>query len=435
MQAAQPLIRVGLPPLPVARIVALEDTLVSDLDGLQIGQLRQSEAIRVLPGQGASFSSVNVSPHPPGEGLLAGIAPFARILYIKEGGSRELYRGGGGVLLEMGKWRIELGGVRLHGPVAIKGLPVGRGFPWEFSEDARFAGETEVIPWKEGLVRPVNIVPVEDYIASVVASEIGPDAPIEAQKAQAVAARSTLFATYGSHHLLGPFGICSEDHCQVYRGSGVETPESRNAALETSGLILLYGREPADARFAKCCGGITEEFRGAWEDKEVPYLVSRPDGDYSLSIETEEDVVRFIQSPPPAFCSGSKNFRWETVRSAAELSEIVRQKTGRDIGPVLEITPLARGKSGRITRLRLIGERGELEVWPELEIRRVLSDTYLNSSCFYVIKDGDRFIIKGAGWGHGVGMCQEGAIGMARNGSGFLDILKFYYPGSELPQS
>ena len=435
MSAAQPEIRVGLPSLPEARIVALEDILVSDLDGLQIGQLRQSDAIRVFPGQEAGFSTVEVSSDPPGQELVAGIEPFARRIYIREGGSRELCARGGGVVLEMGRWRLELGGVRLHGPVAIKGLPVGRGFPWEFKEDARFLGEMEVIPWKEGFVRPVNIVSVEDYIASVVASEIGPDAPPEAQRAQAVAARSTLFATYGSHHLLGPFGICSEDHCQVYRGAGAETPDSRRAAVETSGLILLHGGDVVDARFSKCCGGITEEFRGAWEDREVPYLVSRPDGDYSVSLETEADVARFIEDPPPAFCSGSKNFRWETRYGASELSEIIRANTGQDLGPILEITPLARGRSGRITRLRVAGERGEIVLWPELEIRRVLSETYLNSSCFYILREGEGFVIRGAGWGHGVGMCQEGAIGMASKGAGFRDILEFYYPGTRLESS
>ena len=471
MLAAQPMIRVGLPFLPKVRLVALDDLWVSDLDGLQIGQLAQGDSCRVLPGQDARFIQVGPSPDPPGRELVAGIEPFTRRIYLRDGpgykepglpthepglpthdrvaggpctpvmkrslgsGLHHLYLGGGVVILEMGKWRLELGGLRFHGPVAIKGLPVGRGFPWEFEEDARFAGEVEIIPWKDGTVRPVNIVSLEDYIASVVASEIGPGAPPEAQKAQAVAARSTLFSTYGSHHLLGPFGICSEDHCQVYRGTGVETPDSRKAALETQGLVLLYNGDVVDARFSKCCGGITEEFSGAWEDRDVPYLLSRPDGDYDLSLENEEKVRDFIEYPPPAFCSESKNFRWEVRYDAAALSGIIRANSGQDLGPIFEIIPLARGKSGRITSLRITGKRGELVLSPELEIRRVLSDTYLNSSCFYVLKEGDDFIIRGAGWGHGVGMCQEGAIGMATKGVGFMEILSFYYRGSELRES
>ncbi len=421
-----------MPYLPKVRVVALEGLLVSDLDGLQIGRLLPGEDCRVYPGEDAGFSPVELSDEPPGQEILAGIEPFARGLYIREPGNRELYRGGGVVVLEMRKWRLELGGVRFAGPVAIKGLSVGRGFPWEFAEDARFLGETEIIPWKERTVRPVNIVSVEDYIASVIASEIGQDAPSEAQKAQAVAARSTLFATYGSHHILGPFGICSEDHCQVYRGAGFETPDSRAAAEETSGLVLLYGGDVVDARFSKCCGGITEEFRGAWDDRDVPYLVSRPDGEYYLSLENEEGVRDFIDKPPPAFCSGSKNFRWEARYTGDDLSRIIRAKSGQDIGHVVDIVPIARGKSGRITRLRIVGERGELAVSPELEIRRILSETYLNSSCFYVLKQGDGFVIRGAGWGHGVGMCQEGAAEMAEKGAGFQDILSFYYPGTRL---
>ena len=446
MPAAQPVIRVGLPLLTRARLVALADILVSDLDGLQVGQLRQGDACRVFPGPEARFIPVQPSHDPPGQELVAGIAPFARRIYLREGpgykepglpalsGQRHLYLGGGGVVLEMGKWRLELGGIRLHGPVTITGLPVGRGFPWEFAEDASFTGEMEIIPWKGGTVRPVNIVGLEDYIASVVASEIGPDAPPEAQKAQAVAARSTLFATYGSHHLLGPFGICSEDHCQVYRGTGVETPDSRRAAEETGGLVLLYKEDVVDARFSKCCGGITEEFRGAWEDREVPYLVSRPDGDYYICPRSEAEVADFIDNPPPAFCSGSRNFRWEARYDAPELSRIIRANSGQDLGHLVEMIPVARGKSGRIARLRIVGERGELVLSPELEIRRVLSETYLNSSCFYVLKEGDSFVIRGAGWGHGVGMCQEGAIGMATKGAGLGGILSFYYPGSKLKE-
>ncbi len=438
-------IRVGLPFLTKAKIVALEDLVVSDLDGLQIGKLLAGQDCRVYPGEGAVFCLVEISDEPPGQEAVAGIEPFIRKLYLREHGPgykepglpvsqafRQFYRGGGGVILEMRKWRLELGGIRFHGPVIIVGLTVGRGFPWEFAEDARFSGETEIIPWEKGFVRPVNIVSVEDYIASVVASEIGPGAPPEAQKAQAVAARSTLFKTYGSHHLSGPFGICSEDHCQVYRGAGFETPESRRAAEETRGLVLLYGDDLVDARFSKCCGGITEEYRGAWEDWDVPYLISRPDGGYDLFPETEEDVREFIDNPPPAFCSRSRNFRWEARYNARELSEIVHAKTGKEIGCLVEIIPLARGKSGRITRLRVIGEREELILSPELEIRRVLSETYLNSSCFYVVKENDGFAFRGAGWGHGVGMCQEGYIGMANRGADFGEILSFYYPGSRL---
>lgn len=424
-----------MPSLPSVKVIALEELLVADLDGLQIGRLLPGEDCRVYPGEDAMFSAVELSDEPPGQEVLAGIEPFARGFYIKEPGDRELYQGGGVVVLEIRKWRLELRGVRFGGPVVIKSLPVGRDFPWEFAEDARFLGETEVIPWKGRTVRPVNIVLVEDYIASVVASEIGQDAPPEAQKAQAVAARSTLFATYGSHHIPGPFGICSEDHCQVYRGAGFETLDSRAAAEESSGLVLLYEGSVVDARFSKCCGGITEEFRGAWEDRDVPYLVSRPDGEYHLSLESEEEVRDFIDSPPPAFCSSSKNFRWKMRYTGSELAGIIRARSGQDLGPVVDVVPLARGKSGRITRLMIAGERGELLVSPELEIRRVLSDTYLNSSCFYVLKEGKGFVIRGAGWGHGVGMCQEGAIGMAENGAGFRDILSFYYPGTRLGSS
>ncbi|MEO0158160.1 MAG: SpoIID/LytB domain-containing protein [candidate division WOR-3 bacterium] len=425
-------IRVGLPALQRAKVIASDDLLVSDLDGLEIGRLLRGDICRVYPGEPARFSSVDVLSEPPGREALAGLEPFTRRLYLREPGGRDLYHGEGGVVLEIRKWRLELGGVRFHGPITIEGLPVGRGFPWEFQENATFLGETEIIPWIRGLLRPINIVEIEDYIASVVGSEIGGSAPFEAQKAQAVAARSTLFATYGSHHILGPFGICSEDHCQVYRGRSSETPESRRASDETKGLVLVYEGDVVDARFSKCCGGITEEFRGAWEDADVPYLISRADGDYQFPIETEDDAINFIENPPPANCSGSRNFRWEVRYSRQRLSEVVLARSGQDIGAILEINPLARGKSGRITRLALRGERGEMILSPELEIRRVLSETYLNSSCFHVLKEESGFVIRGAGWGHGVGMCQEGAVKMAEDGKDFRDILGFYYPGAEV---
>jgi peptidoglycan hydrolase-like amidase len=209
--------------------------------------------------------------------------------------------------------------------------------------------------------------------------------------------------------------------------------------------MLLFGGAICDARYSKCCGGLTERYDSAWDDQEVPYLVSFPDG---LAGADPADLADFIRSSPAAWCNTTDAgllsrilpgfdqetrdfFRWKVVYGPEELGELVRSRLGVDLGPILDLAPLSRGPSGRIVRLRIAGERGALVVGKELEIRRALSRSHLYSSAFVVDRDPEgRFVLTGAGWGHGVGLCQIGAAVMASAGKGYREILAHYYPGT-----
>ena len=209
--------------------------------------------------------------------------------------------------------------------------------------------------------------------------------------------------------------------------------------------MLLVDGAICDARYSKCCGGLTEAYATAWDDQEIPYLVSFPDG---LREPAPEDLESFIRSSPAAFCNTRDAgllsrilpgfdqetrdfFRWTVTYGPEELGELVRSRLGVDLGPIVALEPLARGPSGRIWRLRVAGERGVLVVGKELEIRRALSRSHLYSSAFVVDRDAEgRFVLRGAGWGHGVGLCQIGAAVMAERGRGYREILAHYYPGT-----
>lgn len=209
--------------------------------------------------------------------------------------------------------------------------------------------------------------------------------------------------------------------------------------------MLVCGGAVCDARFSKCCGGLTERYDTAWDDQEIPYLVSLPDG---LTEPVPADLEAFIRANPAAFCNTADAvllarilpgfdqetrdfFRWTVSYTQNDLGELIRSRLGVDLGPVTALDPLARGPSGRIYRLRITGERGTVVVGKELEIRRALSSSHLYSSAFVVDRDGaGRFVLTGAGWGHGVGLCQIGAAVMAERGSGYREILAHYYPGT-----
>jgi SpoIID/LytB domain protein len=211
-------------------------------------------------------------------------------------------------------------------------------------------------------------------------------------------------------------------------------------------MVLIHDGRPCDARFSKCCGGITEDFTTAWGDEPVPYLVSVVDGPGEIP---EQSASEFIASPPDVYCRCSDKkileqvlnpydlktqdfFRWQVKLGAQEAGDLVKKKLGVDLGRITALEPLERGRSGRIKRLKLVGEAGSLVVGKELEIRRALSESHLYSSAFVVDTDGSGFILNGAGWGHGVGLCQIGAAVMAFQGRAFAQILKHYYPGTRL---
>jgi SpoIID/LytB domain protein len=205
-----------------------------------------------------------------------------------------------------------------------------------------------------------------------------------------------------------------------------------SAVGATAGEMLLYDGKVCDARFYKCCGGVTEEYRSAWDDREVPYLVSLPDTDAGGHVYCDTQDRELLAQILPGFDQETQDFyRWTVRYSGEELRELVRARLGEDTGVVTGLQALQRGPSGRIVRLRIEGQSKTLVVGKELEIRRVLSRSHLYSSAFDVERAGEDFVLHGKGWGHGVGLCQIGAAVMASRGKSYREILKHYYPGTE----
>ncbi len=253
------------------------------------------------------------------------------------------------------------------------------------------------------------------------------------------------------------FDVCADDHCQRYQGiTKIVSEKAAEAVRETRGKVIAYNDEICDARFSKACGGLTEEFATAWDNIHIPYLKSISDEPIAHpSIRTEEDAARWILSEPQAYCNTKDAailenilpdfdletkafFRWKVEYSRQELEEILREKSGIDFGALKEIQPLSRGPSGRIYRLRIVGSKRSVVVGKELEIRRWLSRSHLYSSAFIVKAEYnsqgevERFVFHGAGWGHGVGLCQIGAAVMADRGLTAEEILKHYFTGAEI---
>lgn len=346
---------------------------------------------------------------------------------------------------------------------AFDAVTIGIGFHWERTERQVFRGALRVLERAAGLT-VVNDVPLEEYVTSVVSSEMSATCPTELLKAHAVISRSWLKGPSAAGVApSGPespgevrrwygreahpdFEVCADDHCQRYQGvTKAFSPAASEAVRATEGEFLLFGAAICDTRFSKCCGGVTERYDTAWDDAEIPYLVSLPDG---LEGPPPADLDAFIRSRPTAFCNTTDPellarilpgfdqetrdfYRWSVTYAPEELGEIVAARIGVDLGSIVALEPLARGPSGRIFRLRITGARGTLVVGKELEIRRALSRSHLYSSAFVVDRDGDgRFVLKGAGWGHGVGLCQIGAAVMAERGFGYREILAHYYPGT-----
>ncbi|MBQ3634504.1 MAG: DUF4922 domain-containing protein [Bacteroidales bacterium] len=362
----------------------------------------------------------------------------------------------------------------------IDDVEIGVGFHWDQKERQTFVGTIKFVI-EDGKLWAVNEVGVETYLQSVVASEMSATSSLELLKAHAIASRSWLMAqVWGKGRFTGSqkryykrgnieeietwrdredhrlFDVCADDHCQRYQGIGrIAAKQASQTALKavesTRGEILTYEGEVCDARFSKCCGGATEVFESCWDDEAHEYLRHFADGyqwpkGYERDLTKEENAERWIEGEPEAYCNTSdvetlrqvlnaydqstKDFyRWEVEYTAEEVSELVREKTGKDIGKITEIKALERGKSGRITRLLVEGEKGQMIVGKELEIRRILSKTHLYSSAF-VAKWNEgktRVTLRGAGWGHGVGLCQIGAAVMAEKGFNYRSILYHYF--------
>lgn len=377
------------------------------------------------------------------------------------------------------RWRGELYGSLDMVPespdslFSLHDVVIGVSFHWERKENQIFEGSLKLIP-ENGHVTAVNTVDVESYLESVVSSEMNASSPLQFLMAHSVISRSWLLAQLGrrdcgcasdgceieggylkwydreAHH---SFDVCADDHCQRYQGrTRITDGNALEAVRATRGEVLMYGGEICDARFSKCCGGITESFGTCWGKEDHPYLATFRDTPAAVPCTgsmTEDEARRWILSAPESFCSGNEGlesvlnsydlehgscYRWRVVYVASELSSLVRRKSGKDLGTVLSIEPLERGASGRIWKLKITGTSGSLVVGKELEIRRVLSETHLFSSAFVVdretVSGEDRFVIHGAGWGHGVGLCQIGAAAMAEKGYGYREILSHYFPGA-----
>ncbi|MDR0895526.1 MAG: SpoIID/LytB domain-containing protein [Prevotellaceae bacterium] len=335
-------------------------------------------------------------------------------------------------------------------------VTIGINFHWQRKEDQCFRGALKFMV-EGGKLTAVNIIRTEEYLTSVISSEMSAHASSELLKAHAIISRSWLMRNLSAHP---HYNVCADDHCQRYQGiTRATTDRVRQAVADTRGRVLTYHGEICDARYSKCCGGVMEEFQYAWEDVPHPYLKGKRD---SMLVTTlpplmqEPDAERWIRSAPEAFCNTADKqvlsqvlnsydqetvnfFRWEVAYTQDELAALIRQRSGIDYGGIVDLIPVARGTSGRIWQLRIVGTLHTQVIGKELEIRRTLSPSHLYSAAFIVDKKGvtpdglpARFVLTGAGWGHGVGLCQIGAAVMSERGYDYEQILLHYYDNAQI---
>lgn len=397
----------------------------------------------------------------------------------------------------------------------LKDVTIGINFHWERKEDQRFTGSLKIISEKDHLTA-INILPLEDYLKSVISSEMKATASEEFLKAHAVISRSWLLAQiekarrlkdagkgeagnvdlsandsnvpekeipgdlkqpttttvaaekadYIAEHIRWydredhhHFDVCADDHCQRYQGiTRATTEEVTKAVDETSGEVLTYNGKICDARYSKCCGGISEQFENVWEPIKHPYLTKVIDNknqktDMNSHLNTEEKAKRWITASPAAFCNTRDKvvlsqvlndydmetadfFRWKVEYDQQLLQKLLKSRLGIDVGDIIALIPVERGVSGRLIRLKIEGSKNSIIIGKELEIRKAFSKTHLYSSAFVVdhedLRDGipQKFIFTGAGWGHGVGLCQIGAAVMGAGKYSYKEILTHYFKGA-----
>lgn len=333
----------------------------------------------------------------------------------------------------------------------------GTGFHWEREVDRDYSGIIEIRLDHRGLLVALTEIPLEQYLKGVVPAEMPAMYPMEALKAQAVAARSEVLAKIGIKHLNDPFDLCAMVHCQVYSGTSHLHERTSEAVEETRGKVLTMNKRVTEAVFSSCCGGHTENKINVWNPPEAAHLKGQWDAPEDtdipekIDLTTEQGLKEWVNSKPRVWCNPSafpdlptildhaeRYFRWRINYTHRELEDIIRRKSGEDIGTLIDIIPLERGESGRLMEIEIQGTKQNLRIQRELNIRRILSPSYLYSASFSItVEYGDdgrpiNFIFDGAGWGHGVGMCQVGAGIQAANGRRFEDILSHYYPGTKV---
>lgn len=371
-------------------------------------------------------------------------------------------------------------------------VTIGINFHWERQETQIFQGMLKLVV-EEGKITAINILPVEDYLISVISSEMKATSSLEFLKAHAVISRSWLYAQMEKRRMLTGkdttggffsfiktdtefirwydredhtiFDVCADDHCQRYQGITKATKEEVVEAVRaTQGQVLMTkDGKICDARFSKCCGGATEEYEYCWEDKHYPYLESTRDtakekGNPLPDLTIEAKAEGWIRTSPPSFCKTRNKrilsqilnnydqettdfYRWKVHYTQSELAELIRTRSKTDFGDIIDLVPVERGKSGRISQLKIVGSKKTLCIGKELEIRRTLSPNHLFSSAFVVDKEDFRhgipqsFTLTGAGWGHGVGLCQIGAAVMGEKGYTYKEILLHYYKGAEIKEA
>lgn len=308
----------------------------------------------------------------------------------------------------------------------LKNVRIGIGFHWDRYEDQEFAGTLTIRNNADGTQTAINTIDLEDYLCSVISSEMNANSPIELLKAHAVISRSWAIRAMQKPNHEG-FDVCADDHCQRYEGLRRMNERAVEAVRATAGQVLLYNDEICDCRYYKCCGGKTEIWRTCWEDIDVPYIQS-VQCDYCKSPSPK--ILRLVLND---YDRETKDFRdWKVTYKDEELNEIIRTKSGIDFGEIIDLIPLHRGASGRIDQLRIVGAKHTEVIGKELQIRYWLSRSCLYSSWFEVAHENGVWTLSGHGWGHGAGLCQIGAAVMATEGKTYEEILTYYYPGTRL---
>ena len=362
-------------------------------------------------------------------------------------------------------------------------VTIGINFHWERQETQVFSGTLKLVVEEEKIVA-INILPVEEYLTSVISSEMNANSSLELLKAHAVVSRSWLLAQIEKRKAMSGkdegffsftktkeeyirwydredhtiFDVCADDHCQRYQGiTKASNATVAEAVRSTRGCLLMHNNKICDARFTKCCGGVTEEFEYCWEDKHFPYLSAVRDTEEQTipDLTNEEEAEKWIRQAPQSYCNTQDKhilsqilnnydqettdfYRWKVRYTQEELAELIRTNTKSEYGDILDLIPVQRGTSGRICKLKIVGSQKTYTIGKEMEIRRILSDSHLFSSAFVVDKGDEKdgvpqwFQLTGAGWGHGVGLCQVGAAVMGEKGYTYEEILLHYYKGASI---